>query len=227
MNSANTEHSENGAAGATNGGDALLRYDLQVIASWIGPGARVLDLGCGNGDLLVHLRRTKRAQGTGIELDEERVARCIQRGLTVLQGDFCAEIRDYPDNCFDVAILSQTLQQIANPRELLLDMLRIGRQVIVSFPNFAHWQVRLQLLFKGTAPVTAQLPYEWYDTPNIRLLSLADFQRFLRRFGMRAVRQVAINTHHHETQGRRVRLLTNLRASYGIFLLEKVPESYL
>ena len=203
------------------GSAPLLRYDLQVIASWIEPGVKVLDLGCGNGDLLAYLRDTKQARVTGIEQEESKVAQCIQRGLTVLQGDFCTEIEDYPENCFDVVILSQTLQQIANSKDLLLKMLRIGRRVIVSFPNFAHWQVRAQLLLRGRAPVTEQLPFEWYDTPNIRVLSIADFQHFMRRFGMRAVREMAINTHHHETCGHQVRRFTNLRATYGIFMLER------
>ena len=197
-----------------------LRYDLQVIASWIEPGMRVLDLGCGNGDLLAYLRSHKQVHATGIEFSEERVEHCIQRWLTVLQGDFCEEIGDYPENCFDVVILSHTLQQIRQPKELLLDMLRIGRRVIVSFPNYAHWYVRLQVLFTGLAPMTDQLPYDWYDTPNIRIISIKDFQRFMLQFGMRAVRELAINTHHHETKGNQVRYLKNLRATYGIIMLE-------
>ena len=213
----------NTATDEKNVESAALRYDLQVIASWIEPGAKVLDLGCGNGDLLAHLRATKQVRATGIEFSEERAAHCIERGLTVLQGDFCAEIADYPDNCFDVIILSQTLQQIEDPKKLMLDMLRIGRRAIVSFPNFAHWQVRLQLLLKGSAPITDQLPYGWYDTPNIRVIAIKDFKQFLRRHGMRAVREVAINTHHHETEGNRIRRLTNLRATYGIFMLERDP----
>ena len=202
-----------------------LRYDLQVIASWIEPGSRVLDLGCGSGDLLAHLKTHKQVHATGIELSEERVAHCIQRGLTVLQGDFCEEISDYPENCFDVVILSHTLQQIRNPKELLLDMLRIGRRVIVSFPNYAHWYVRLQVLLTGLAPVTDQLPYEWYNTPNIRIISIKDFQRFMVQFGMRAVRELAINTHHHETRGNQVRYLKNLRATYGIIMLELAQDT--
>ncbi|MGI6639869.1 MAG: methionine biosynthesis protein MetW [Desulfobulbus sp.] len=204
-----------------------LRYDLQVIASWIEPGARVLDLGCGSGDLLAYLKTHKQAHTTGIEYSEERVAHCIQRGLTVLQGDFCREIRDYPDNCFDVVILSHTLQQTRNPKELLTDMLRIGRRVIVSFPNYAHWRVRLQVLFTGLAPVTDQLPYEWYDTPNIRIICFKEFKRFLQHFGMRAVREVAINTHHHETRGNQVRFLKNLRATFGILMLETAEDIHL
>lgn len=203
-----------------NADAGVLRYDLQVIASWVDAGSRVLDLGCGNGDLLFHLKSHKQIQATGIEYSEQRTAHCIQRGLTVLQGDFCREIGDYPDHCFDTVILSHTLQQIENPKQLLADMLRIGRRVIVSFPNYAHWYMRLQMLLTGSAPRTPQLPYEWYDSPNIRLICFKDFKRFLQHFGMRTVREVAINTHHHETRGNQIRYLKNLRATYGIFMLE-------
>ena len=200
-----------------------MRFDLQVIASWIEPGARVLDLGCGNGDLLAYLKKHKQVRGTGIEFSEDKVARCIERGLTVLQGDFRKEVRDYPEGRFDVIVLSQTLQQIQDPKELLIDLLRIGKRVIVSFPNFAHWYARLQILLTGMAPVTDQLPYQWYDTPNIRVISIKDFKRFLRVFGIRTAREVAINTHHHDYKGNMVRYLKNLRATYGIMMLERMP----
>lgn len=197
------------------------RFDLQVIASWITPGARVLDLGCGNGDLLDQLKRDKQVHGTGIELSESKVARCIERGLTVLQGDFQEEVHDYPDLSFDYVILSQTLQQILEPKVLLPELLRVGKRVIVSFPNFGHWLVRIQVLFTGHAPVTDQLPYEWYDTPNIRVITINDFKRFLRMTGVRLAREVAINTHHHDREGHIVTYLTNLRATYGIMMLER------
>jgi methionine biosynthesis protein MetW len=200
-----------------------MRFDLQVIASWIEPGSRVLDLGCGKGDLLEYLKQHKQVKGTGIEFSEEKAARCIERGLTVLQGDFSKEVSDYPEGRFDVVILSQTLQQISDPKELLIDLLWIGKRVIVSFPNFAHWSARLQILFTGMAPVTDQLPYEWYNTPNIRVISIKDFKRFLRLFGVRTVREVAINTHHHDYKGNIVRTFKNLRATYGIMMLERVP----
>jgi methionine biosynthesis protein MetW len=200
-----------------------MRFDLQVIASWIEPGSRVLDLGCGNGDLLEYLKIHKQVIGTGIEFSEEKAAHCIERGLTVLQGDFRREVRDYPEGRFDVIILSQTLQQISDPKELLIDLLSIGKRVIVSFPNFAHWSARLQILFTGMAPVTDQLPYEWYNTPNIRVISIKDFKRFLRLFGVRTVREVAINTHHHDYKGNIVRSFKNLRATYGIMMLERMP----
>jgi len=199
-----------------------MRFDLQVIASWIEPGSRVLDLGCGAGDLLDYLKQNRQVAGTGIELSEEKAARCIERGLTVLQGDFRQEVRDYPEACFDVVVLSQTLQQITDPKELLADLLWIGKRVIVSFPNFAHWSARLQILLTGMAPITDQLPYEWYNTPNIRVISIKDFKRFLRLFGVRIVREVAINTHHHDFKGNIVRALKNLRATYGIMMLERV-----
>ena len=197
------------------------RFDLQVIASWIQPGSRVLDLGCGNGDLLYFLKHDKQIHGTGIEYAESKVARCIERGLTVLQGDFQEEVHDYPDQSFDFVVLSQTLQQIMAPKELLPELLRIGRRVIVSFPNFGHWLIRCQVLFTGHAPVTDQLPYEWYDTPNIRVITIKDFKRFLRLTGVRVAREVAINTHHHDREGHIVKYLTNLRATYGILMLER------
>lgn len=199
-----------------------MRFDLQVIASWIDAGARVLDLGCANGDLLAYLKEHKQVVGTGIDFSEEKVAHCIERGLTVLQGDFRQEVGDYPKDRFDVIILSLTLQQIRDPKELLLDLLRIGKRVIVSFPNFAHWSNRLQLLFFGSAPISDQLPYDWYDTPNIRVISIRDFHRFLHKTGVRVVKEMAINTHHHDIHGNTVRYLKNLRATYGIMMLERV-----
>jgi methionine biosynthesis protein MetW len=199
-----------------------MRFDLQVIASWIEPGARVLDLGCGNGDLLEYLKKHKQVNGTGIEFAEEKVARCIERGLTVLQGDFRKEVCDYPEGRFDVVVLSQTLQQIRDPKELLIDLLWIGKRVIVSFPNFAHWSARLQILCTGMAPITDQLPYEWYNTPNIRVISIKDFKKFLRILGVRTVKEVAINTHHHDYKGNIVKYLRNLRATYGIMMLERM-----
>lgn len=199
-----------------------MRFDLQVIASWIEPGSRVLDLGCGSGDLLAYLKAQKNVLGTGIEFSEEKVARCIERGLTVLQGDFRKEVCDYPEARFDTVVLSQTLQQIRDPKELLLDLLWIGKRVIVSFPNFGHWKARLQVLLTGMTPVTDQLPYDWYNTPNIRIITIKDFHRFLQTIGVRLVREVAINTHHHDYKGNLVTCWKNLRATYGIMMLERM-----
>ena len=197
-----------------------LRFDLSVIASWIKPGSRVLDLGCGHGDLLAWLKEHKQIQGTGIEQDKEKAAFCIGRGLSVLQGDLKDEVLDYPDASFDMVILSQTLQQVYQPDVLLKSLARIGRQVIVSFPNFSHYRIRMQLLFKGQAPKSSQLPYSWYDTPNIRVITLADFRRFSREVGYTIVKECAINSQAQDRNGKVVTYFSNLLATYGIFLIE-------
>ena len=199
--------------------DSEIRFDLQVIASLIEPGSKVLGLGCGEGELLHFLKKNKRATCTGIERNEDRVAKCIEKGLTVLQGDINEEVLDYPDNAFDYVILSQTLQQIYEPGELVRTMLRIGRKGVVSFPNFSHWNVRLQLLITGRAPLTKQLPYEWHNTPNIRVISIEDFRRFSRETGFSILREVAMNTDHHEKTGNIIKSFANLRATYGVFLI--------
>lgn len=198
-----------------------LRYDLRVVASWIAPGSKVLGLGCGEGELLHHLKSTKRVACTGIEINEQRVAKCIARGLTVMQGDVNIEVEDYPDDAFDYVVLAQTLQQIYQPAQLIKAMMRIGRKGIVSFPNFSHWSIRMQLLFTGYAPKNKQLPYDWHNTPNIRVITLKDFRRFARETGFTILKEVAINTHNRDLSGRIIDWLPNLRATYGIFLIGK------
>ncbi len=198
-----------------------MRFDLQLIASWIEPGARILDLGCGTGDLIHHLREKKDARGIGIEHDEVKVTQCIQKGLSVLQGDINEEVLDYPDNAFDYVILSQTLQQVFEPLTLIHSILRIGKKGIVSFPNFSHWRIRLQLLLSGYAPITRQLPYEWYDTPNIRVITLKDFRKFIKDNGFRMINEVAINTISKDKSGSIIHILPNLFATFGIFMIGK------
>ena len=198
-----------------------LRYDLKIIASWIEPGSRVLGLGCGEGDLLLWLKREKQVVERGIEIKESKVVTCIEKGLSVLQGDINEEIKDYPDNAFDYAICSQTLQQVYEPSALIQSMLRVAKMGVVSFPNFGHYKVRLQLAATGRAPVTRELPYSWHDTPNIRVLSLEDFKQFAHEAGFKILKQAAINTKSHHTQGKQVTLLPNLFATYGIFLIGK------
>lgn len=199
----------------------LKRFDLQIIASWIKPGTRVLDLGCGGGDLLLYLKKHKDVNGIGIENRESKVALCIAKGLTVLQGDINEEVLDYQENSFDYVILSQTLQQVYYPERLLKSLLQIGRKVIVSFPNFSHWSIRYQVLLTGLAPKNEQLPYEWYNTPNIRVITLKDFRKFTRDQACTVLKEVAINTHHHDTKGHIINFLPNWRATYGIFLIGK------
>ena len=196
-----------------------LRFDLMVIASWIGKNSRVLDLGCGEGELLMYLQTHKQVMGSGIDNREENVFKCIEKGLSVIQGDINSEVEDYPDFSFDYVILSQTLQQVYAPSELIRSLLRIGKKVIVSFPNFSHWRARLQLLFTGYAPVTPQLPYEWYNTPNIRVITLKDFRKYAKKIGFDIIKQAAIATGREADQGKIVRFFPDLLASYGIFLI--------
>jgi len=196
-----------------------MRFDLRMVASWIEPDSKVLGLGCGEGELLYYLKNNKQAVCTGIEIKEDRVAVCISKGLTVLQGDINEEIEDYPDKAFDYVILSQTLQQIYQPAELIHSILRIGKKGIVSFPNFSHWGIRSQLLFKGHAPISRQLPYQWHNTPNIRIITIQDFRRFSKEAGFKIFKEVAINTHNKERSGNITRFFPTWRATYGIFMI--------
>lgn len=206
---------------AINADTGHLRYDLQVVASWIPNGSKVLGLGCGEGDLLFYLKHQKEVNGSGIEKNEARVAVCIEKGLTVLQGDINGEILDYPDDAFDFVICTLTLQQVYDPASLICEMLRIGRKGIVSFPNFSHWRIRWQLLLTGNAPKTKQLPYEWYNTPNIRVITLKDFREFTRKVGIRILKEVAINTNSQDRHGTVTRRLSDWRATYGIFMVAR------
>lgn len=199
--------------------DATLRFDLGIIASWIEPRSRVLDLGCGKGELLYFLKHHKQVKGFGIEKVEARAAHCIEIGLSVVQGGINAEIGDYPDDSFDYIVLSQTLQQVYQPARLLDELLRVGRYGIVSFPNFSHWAVRLQLMFGGYAPKTSQLPYEWHNTPNIRVITLKDFRKFVHDTGGRIIRETAINTPARDRYGRIVKVFSNWLATYGLFMI--------
>jgi methionine biosynthesis protein MetW len=158
------------------------RVDLLVVADMVEPGARVLDVGCGDGELL-RLLETRGVDGRGIELSREGVNECVAKGLAVVQGDADTDLEDYPDDAFDFVILSQTLQATRRPRHVLEAMLRIGRCAIVSVPNFGHWSVRLQLAVHGRMPVTEKLSYSWYDTPNIHFCTIADFVELAKEIG--------------------------------------------
>lgn len=200
-----------------------IRYDLGLIASWIEPGSKVLGLGCGDGELLSYLKKQKKVKETGIEIVESRVAECIEKGLSVIQGDINEEVEDYRDDTFDYVILSQTLQQVYEPSKLIRSMLRIGRKCVVSFPNFSHWKVRFHLLMTGYAPKTEQLPYEWHDTPNIRVITIKDFRKFIKEMNYTIIKEAAINTDKQDKRGRIVKILAEFRATYGIFLIGKQP----
>jgi methionine biosynthesis protein MetW len=169
------------------------RVDLQVMADLIAPGSRVLDVGCGDGALLELLQREKKVDGRGVELSQRGVNECVARGLSVIQGDADSDLVYYPDKGFDYVLLSQTLQATRNPRLVLEHLLRIGRHVVVSFPNFGHWRVRSSLFFKGRMPVTADLPYSWYDTPNIHFCTIRDFVGLCTEVGATVESAIALN----------------------------------
>lgn len=198
-----------------------MRFDLQIIASFVEEKSRVLDLGCGKGNLLEFLKLNKQVEGYGIEIDEDKVIAGIERGLPILRGDIIEETQDYADDTFDYVFLSLTLQQVYNPENVIKEMLRIGKKGIVSFPCFNHVSIKLQLLFTSKAPVTKELPYEWYDTPNIRIVTLKDFRIFCAKSKIKILKELAISSHHRATTGKIVRFFPNWRARYGIFLLSK------
>ena len=171
-----------------------MRFDLQIIASWIEPGARVLDLGCGEGDLLHYLKIHKQVTGTGIEQVEARSPAASSRGFRSSRATSTPEVLDFPDQAFRRGGAEPDPSAGLRARRLIRSLLRIGRRGIVSFPNFSHWRIRAATLLSGYAPIPAQLPYEWYDTPNIRVITLKDFRRFSREVGFRILREKAVST---------------------------------
>ena len=189
--------------------------DYEIIAELIKPSARVLDLGCGNGDLLSLLKKRKNARGAGIEIDEQAVHQCLKKGLTVVHGDIDTELLDYSNKRFDYVILYESLQQVLHPEKVILESLRVGKKVIVGIPNFCHINGRFQVFFKGNVPVTKELPDQWHDTPNLRFLSIKDFQNFCNRHRILIERKRALS-HNQE-----IIFWPNLFAHVGIFVLSK------
>ena len=193
-----------------------LRPDLQVIADHIKPGSRVLDIGCGDGALMAEMRDRHGVDARGIEIDGGNVTAALARGLSVVQGDADTDLADYPDNSFDYAILSQTLQTTRRPDLVIDQLLRIGTRAFVSFPNFAQWRIRLALMFGGQMPVTRQLPARWYDTPNIHHVTIDDFRSFI------AARSIAIEGQWFLNHDRMTRAAAaNVFAEHGVFLLRR------
>lgn len=193
-----------------------LRPDLAIIAANVAQGARVLDVGCGDGALMAALRDQRGVAARGLELDAGNVATAVARGLSVVQGDADADLADYPDHSFDYAILSQTLQTAQRPHVVLDHLLRIGRRAFVSFPNFAHWRVRASLLFGGRMPVTRLLPERWYDTPNIHHVTIDDFRALVKERGLTVEGAWFLSGDQQTGSG-----LANLMAEHAVFLLRK------
>jgi methionine biosynthesis protein MetW len=197
-----------------------LAPEHRLIVELIEPGSRVLDLGCGEGDLLKALQVEKNARAEGIELADTCIEACVAKGLfNVHHGDLDEGLADYPDQAVDYVILTNTIQVLHHPLFLIQEMARVGRRCIITFPNFGHWYVRGQLFFLGHLPKSRRLPYEWYDTPNIRLLTIADFHDLCRKLNLRVVHQVALVT-RAGGRCRRISFWPNLRADAAVFVIE-------
>jgi methionine biosynthesis protein MetW len=189
------------------------RPDFHVIGQIVEPGSRVLDLGCGEGELLAWLAEHKRVQARGVEISSSRVRRAIGRGVSVYQGDINEGLADYPDKAFDYVILSQTLQETRAPLKVLQELLRVGRRAIISFPNFGHWSVRFAMLMNGQAPKTDLFPHDWYNSPNIHFLSINDFEDLCREHHFPIERRFFLAGARH------VKAFPNLMAQTAVFLL--------
>jgi len=189
------------------------KVENDVIMEWISQRSTVLDLGCGNGELLSRLIEEKNVRAQGIELSDEAIHRCVARGLSVFQEDIDSGLAAYGDKSFDYVVLNQTFQQVKKPDFVLREALRVGKKVIVGFPNFCYFTDRFQIFFQGRVPVSPSLPYEWYDTPNLHFLSIADFRDYCGKRGYRIEKSAFVRAN------RRVRFLPNLFAEIGLFLL--------
>ena len=194
--------------------NAMQRADFAAIANWIKPGARVLDLGCGDGTLLRYLNEQRGGAGYGVEIDDDGILACVKNGVNVIQGDLERGLSGFADGSFDYVILSQTLQAVRSSERVVREMLRVGREGIVTFPNFGYWRNRLHVML-GNMPVSDNLPYRWFDTPNIHLCTITDFEDFCRSHGVRILERIVMRN------GSAVTLLPNLLGSLAVYRFER------
>nr|VFK31266.1 MAG: methionine biosynthesis protein MetW [Candidatus Kentron sp. MB]VFK34784.1 MAG: methionine biosynthesis protein MetW [Candidatus Kentron sp. MB]VFK76946.1 MAG: methionine biosynthesis protein MetW [Candidatus Kentron sp. MB] len=196
-----------------------LRNDLAIISQWIVPSSRVLDLGCGDGALLIHLRDNFSVTGYGLEIDNQHITRCVSAGLNVIQSNLDEGLSDFESNAFDYVIMTQTLQAVRSPEWLVLEMLRVGREGIVTFPNFGHWSARMQVALQGKMPVSKTLPCPWYDTPNIHLCTVKDFEQLCKENGIHILQRAVVDVGHKENLF--MQLFPNLLGEIAIYRLCK------
>lgn len=199
-----------------------LRQDLQIIAGMVTPGSRVLDVGCGDGELLEYLFHEKNVDARGIELSQAGVNACVSRGLSVIQGDADKDLKDYPADAFDFVILSQTIQATFKPKAVLEDLMRAGKRVIISFPNFGYWRIRVQILLEGRMPTTRALDVPWYESPNIHLCTITDFLTLAHNLGAKVERAMTVNANGQAREFVGPPRFANLYAESAIVELSRV-----
>ncbi|MAC14680.1 MAG: methionine biosynthesis protein MetW [Alcanivorax sp.] len=192
-----------------------MRDDLQLISDWIPADASLLDLGCGDGTLLAHLQHHKQIRGYGLEINQDNLAACFEKGVNVLEQDLDEGLGNFQNHRFDYVVMTQALQAVLRPDQILNEMLRVGREAIITFPNFGHWRVRAYLSLKGRMPVSSTLPYEWYNTPNIHLCTVQDFETHCRKSNIRILERQVINRRHRS--GLLARLWPNLFGEIAIY----------
>ncbi len=196
-----------------------MRNDLKHISQWIGESERVLDLGCGDGELLAHLQQAKRASGYGMEINAQKIIKCVEQNVDVIHQNLNDGLGYLDDRSFDTVIMTQSLQQTRNPEIILNEMVRIGKKAIVTFPNFGHWTTRVYLGLKGMMPMSKTLPFRWYNTPNIHNCTFKDFEILCREQGIKILQRTVVNTDHEEDW--KIRLLPNILGQIALYQIEK------
>tara|TARA_B100000035_G_scaffold5923_1_gene5207 strand:- start:733 stop:1329 length:597 start_codon:yes stop_codon:yes gene_type:complete len=198
-----------------------MKYEFQIITQLINKQSRVLDVGCGDGGLMQYLKENKNVDIRGLEISKNNVRKCISKGLTTIEGDAEKDLIQFPNKSFDYVILSQTLQAFLNPQLVINELLRVGKQAIVTIPNFGYWKIRLHLLLKGTMPVTKTLPNEWYNTPNLHMCTIKDFVEFCKKNKFKLNKSLALNENKFSNIKVSNLNIKNLTSDLGIFVLEK------
>ena len=198
-----------------------MKIEDDVLAGLIDINSRVLDVGCGDGSLLLHLKKNKRVDGRGIEIDQIKVQESVAKGLAVIEGDAEKDLINYPDTSFDFAILNQSLQQFYDPRKVINELLRIAKNAIVTIPNFGYWKVRLSLLIGGQMPVTKTLPYTWYNTPNLHMCTIKDFYNLCALDNIKIVKSISVSSEKISDVQKSNLEIKNLVSELGIFLIQK------